>query len=83
MTSTTKKQNGTITGGTTGQVTTKSGKGASHGVVTELSAYFTVKPGHENELPRGGSPIRRDAAQIRPEGRTADRSAGRAVRDLQ
>ena len=29
---------------TTGQVTTKSGKGASHGVVTELSAYFTVKP---------------------------------------
>jgi hypothetical protein len=50
MTSTTKKQNGTITGGTTGQVTTKSGKGANHGVVTELSAYFTVKPGHENEL---------------------------------
>ena len=50
MTSTSKKQNGTITGGTTGQVTTKSGKGASHGVVTELSAYFTVKPGHEKEL---------------------------------
>jgi hypothetical protein len=50
VTSTSKKQNGTITGGTTGQVTKKSGKGASHGVVTELSAYFTIKPGHENEL---------------------------------
>ena len=50
MTSTSKKQNGTITGGTTGQVTNKSGKGASHGVVTELSAYFTIKPGHEKEL---------------------------------
>jgi hypothetical protein len=33
-----------------GQVTKKSGKGGSHGVVTELSAYFTVKPGHEKEL---------------------------------
>jgi len=50
VTSTSKKQNGTITGGTTGQVTKKSGKGGSHGVVTELSAYFTVKPGHEKEL---------------------------------
>jgi hypothetical protein len=50
VTSTSKKQNGTITGGTTGQVTKKSGKGASHGVVTELSAYFTIKPGHEGEL---------------------------------
>ena len=50
MTSNSKKQNGTITGGTTSQVTKKSGKGGSHGVVTELSAYFTVKPGHENEL---------------------------------
>jgi hypothetical protein len=34
----------------TGQVTKKSGKGGSHGVVTELSAYFTVKQGHEKEL---------------------------------
>jgi hypothetical protein len=34
----------------TGQVTKKSVKGVSHGVVTGLSAYFTVKPGHENEL---------------------------------
>jgi hypothetical protein len=34
----------------TGQVTKKSGKGGSHGVVTELSAYFTVKQGHQNEL---------------------------------
>jgi hypothetical protein len=50
VTNTSKKQNGTITGGTTGQVTKKSGKGASHGVVTELSAYFTIKPGHEKEL---------------------------------
>jgi hypothetical protein len=50
VTSTSKKQNGTVTGGTTGQVTKKSGKGASHGVVTELSAYFTIKPGHEKEL---------------------------------
>jgi hypothetical protein len=50
MTSNSKKQNGAITGGTTSQVTKKSGKGGSHGVVTELSAYFTVKPGHEKEL---------------------------------
>lgn len=47
--STSKKQNGTITGGTTGQITKKSGKGNSHGVVSEVSAYLTVKPGHEEE----------------------------------
>jgi hypothetical protein len=49
MTSTSKKQNGTITGERTGQVTKKSGKGNSHGVVSEVSAYLTVKPGHEEE----------------------------------
>lgn len=47
--STSKKQNGTITGGTTGQITKKSGKGNNHGVVSEVSAYMTVKPGHEEE----------------------------------
>ncbi|MGH8523469.1 MAG: hypothetical protein ACREXY_04420, partial [Gammaproteobacteria bacterium] len=31
------------------QVTKKSGKGNSHGVVSEVSTYFTVKPGHEEE----------------------------------
>lgn len=49
MIMTDKKQNGTITGETTGQVTKKSGKGNSHGVISEVSAYFTVKPGHEDE----------------------------------
>lgn len=28
----------------------KSGKGTSHGVVSELTTFFTVKPGHEEEL---------------------------------
>jgi hypothetical protein len=28
----------------------KSGKGNIHGVISELSAFFTVKPGHEEEL---------------------------------
>jgi len=28
----------------------KSGKGLSHGVVSELSAFFHVRPGHEEEL---------------------------------
>ena len=32
-----------------GQVTKKSGKGNNHGVVSEVSAYLTVKPGHEEE----------------------------------
>jgi hypothetical protein len=47
--STSKKESGKITGQTTGQITKKSGKGNSHGVVSEVSAYLTVKPGHEEE----------------------------------
>jgi hypothetical protein len=47
--STSKKQNEPITGETKGQVTKKSGKGNSHGVISEVSAYLTVKPGHEEE----------------------------------
>ena len=31
------------------KITKKSGKGNSHGVVSEVSAYMTVKPGHEEE----------------------------------
>ena len=31
------------------QATKKSGKGNSHGVISEVSAYMTVKPGHEEE----------------------------------
>lgn len=31
------------------KVTKKSGKGNSHGFVSEVSAYLTVKPGHEEE----------------------------------
>jgi hypothetical protein len=50
MMMTSKKENRTITGETTGQVTKKSGKGNSHGVVSEVSAYLTVKPGHEEEV---------------------------------
>jgi len=38
-----------ITGETKGQITTKSGKGNSHGVISEASVYFTVKPGHADE----------------------------------
>jgi hypothetical protein len=42
MMMTSKKQNGTITGETTGEVTKKSGKGNSHGVVSEVSAYLKI-----------------------------------------
>lgn len=35
---------------TKGRVTKKSGKGLSDGVISELSAFFTVKPGREEEL---------------------------------
>jgi hypothetical protein len=45
MMETSMKQNDT-----TGRVTKKSGKGLSDGVISELSAFFTVKPGHEGEL---------------------------------
>ena len=31
------------------QITKKSGKGNNHGVVSEVSAYMTVMPGHEEE----------------------------------
>ncbi|HEX2472071.1 MAG TPA: hypothetical protein VHJ59_04915 [Nitrososphaera sp.] len=44
-----KKQNETLTEETKGQVTKKSGKGNNHGFVSEVSAYMTVKPGHEEE----------------------------------
>ena len=47
--STSKKESREITGQTTGQSTKKSGKGNSHGVVSEVSAYLTVMPGHEEE----------------------------------
>jgi hypothetical protein len=52
-----KKQNGTITGETKGQVTKKSGKGNSHGFVSEVSTYFTVKPGHEEDARAAASGI--------------------------
>ena len=32
------------------QLTAKSGKGASHGNISELTAFFHVKPGHEQQL---------------------------------
>lgn len=34
----------------TATLTKKSGKGMSDGVISELAAYFTVKPGHEEDL---------------------------------
>ena len=34
----------------TTQTTVKSGKGIKDGVVSELAAFFTVKPGHEDQL---------------------------------
>lgn len=34
----------------TATVSKKSGKGTNHGVVSELAAFFTVKPGHAEEL---------------------------------
>ena len=35
---------------TTTEQTTKSGKGTRHGVVSELTAYLTVKPGRGDAL---------------------------------
>jgi hypothetical protein len=35
---------------TTTEISKKSGKGRSHGVVSELTAYLTVKPGHGDAL---------------------------------
>lgn len=43
--STSKKESEKLTG----QITKKSGRGNSHGVISEVSAYLTVKPGHEEE----------------------------------
>ena len=77
-----KEQNEILTGETKGQITKKSGKGNNHGFISEVSTYFTVKPGHDEEARAGLSPLRRDAAQLRPEGRTEDGSAGRAVGGL-
>jgi hypothetical protein len=37
-------------GAMTTTLSKKSGKGLSHGVVSELTAYFHVRPGHEEEL---------------------------------
>ena len=61
------------------QITKKSGKGNNHGVVSEVSAYMTVMPGHEEEARAACSPVRRDAEEIRLEGHCEDRSARRAV----
>ena len=46
--STSKKESGT-----TGQATKKSGKGNSHGFISEVTTYLTVKPGHEEEARAG------------------------------
>jgi hypothetical protein len=35
---------------TTGQTTTKSGRGNASGVVSELTTFWTIKPGHEEDL---------------------------------
>lgn len=43
--STSKKESEKLTG----QITTKSGKGNGHGVISEASVYFTLKPGHADE----------------------------------
>src|SRR5262249_14358226 len=32
------------------QLTVKSGKGTSHGNISELTAFFHIKPGHEEQL---------------------------------
>jgi hypothetical protein len=50
MIMTSKKESGTISGQSTGQTTTKSGKGLNYGVISELASFWTVKPGHEEEL---------------------------------
>ena len=43
-------QPGSQTADTTTQFNKKSGKGIRHGVISELAAFFEVRPGHEDEL---------------------------------
>ena len=75
---TSMKQNETKDG-----VTKKSGKGLSDGVISELSAFFNVKPGHEEELRAALRRFAENLHNIRPKGDPAGRSTGHAARDLQ
>ena len=60
----------------------KSGKGNNHGFISEVSTYFTVKPGHDEEARAACRRFGEMLAQLRPEGRTEDGSAGCAVGGL-
>ena len=51
--STSKKQNGTITGETKGQVTKKSGKGNNHGFISEVSSVLHRQAGSRGGGARG------------------------------
>ena len=66
--------------------TTKSGKGNSHGHVSELSAFYHVKPGHEVEerrLPRpGGARHGIEAAGLEPRRDRRERRLGRSGEPL-
>ena len=60
---------------TNGQVTTKSGKGNVSGVVSELTTFWTVKPGHEEGL-RAGIQQFMERVRSLPRRRTCGRACG-------
>ena len=66
----------------TGQFTKKSGKGNSHGVVSEVSAYLTVKPGHEEEARAAALRFGEILKKSDWKDDSEDRSTGRAVGEL-
>ena len=59
--------NGSRVANTTDQVTTKSGKGNVSGVVSELSTFWTVKPGHEEGLRAGIQKFMARVASLPPD----------------
>ena len=67
---------------TNGQTTTKSGKGNVSGVVSELSTFWTVMPGHEEGVREGIQLFLKHVQSLPPERSMSDGPAGRAVRDL-
>ena len=67
---------------TNGQITTKSGKGMASGVVSELTTFWTVLPGHEEGVRAGIQLFLKRVHSLPPERSMSDGPAGRAVRAL-
>ena len=66
----------------TSAVTTKSGKGLSDGVVSELATYWEVLPGHEDELRAATQRFADTLSAVARGEEHPHRPAGPAPRDL-